>query len=92
MRVGGADRDWLVAGTSCLAHRGPDQEGIWISSDRTVGLGHRRLAVIDLSDASSQPMSTPDGSITIVFNGEIYNFREVREELRSLGYTFVSAG
>jgi asparagine synthase (glutamine-hydrolysing) len=71
-----------------MAHRGPDGED-WYS-DGCVGLGHRRLAVIDLSPAGQQPMITPDGSHAIVFNGEIYNFRELRKELEQLGCRFVS--
>src|SRR5947209_10285089 len=64
--------------SNALAHRGPDDAGTWLSPDRRVGLGHRRLAIIDLSPLGHQPMSSDDGQITIVFNGEIYNFPEVR--------------
>jgi len=60
-----------------LAHRGPDQEGIWCSG--SVGLGHRRLSIIDLSEAASQPMTNEDGSLILVFNGEIYNFQPLRD-------------
>jgi len=69
-----------------LAHRGPDGSGTWAAGP--VGLGHRRLSIIDLSDAGRQPMSSPDGALVIVFNGEIYNFRELRRELAADGYTF----
>lgn len=69
-----------------LAHRGPDGSGTW--ADGIVGLGHRRLAIIDLSDAGRQPMATPDGRLTITFNGEIYNFQELRARLESLGHVF----
>jgi len=62
--------------TSCLSHRGPDDEGIYIKGN--VSLGHRRLSIIDLSPLAHQPMSNEDGSIWIVFNGEIYNYRELR--------------
>ena len=60
--------------------------GYWISPDRRVGLAHRRLSIIDLSDAASQPMSNGDGSLQIVFNGEIYNHAEIRRELEELGH------
>ena len=72
-----------------LAHRGPDGEGVFVKDH--VGLGHRRLAIIDLSPAAHQPMSNEDGSIWIVFNGEIYNFHELRETLIRKGYSFRSA-
>lgn len=71
-----------------IVHRGPDGEGVctW----EHVGLGHRRLAVIDLSDAAQQPMSNEDGSVVIVFNGEIYNFQALRRQLIARGHTFHS--
>src|SRR5215470_10805860 len=68
-----------------MAHRGPDGGGLWISDDRQVGLGHRRLAIIDLTTTANQPMANEDGSIRLVFNGEIYNHAEVRRELERLG-------
>ena len=72
-----------------LAHRGPDGAGTWISPDRRVGLGSRRLAIIDLSHSADQPMANEDGSIQLVYNGEIYNHAEVRKELERLGgHTF----
>lgn len=71
--------------TRALAHRGPDGEGIHVSG--TVGLGHRRLAILD-PKGGAQPMFTPDGRVAIVFNGEIYNFRELRVALESKGHTF----
>lgn len=71
-----------------LVHRGPDDGGVW-SGDR-VGLGHRRLSVIDLSTAAHQPMGTEDGLVQIVFNGEIYNFQELRAQLEKAGYAFRS--
>src|SRR5689334_18195259 len=73
-----------------LAHRGPDDSGTWFSPDGRVGLGHRRLAIIDLSPLGHQPMRSDDGQITIVFNGEIYNFQEVRAELKARGISFRS--
>ncbi len=69
----------------CMQHRGPDGAGIWISADGRVGLGHRRLSIIDLSSAAAQPMTNEDGSVQLVFNGEIYNHAEIRAELQGLG-------
>lgn len=71
-----------------IAHRGPDGRGLWQEKDVT--LGHRRLAIMDLSDNGLQPMADLSGRYMLVFNGEIYNFIEIREELVSLGYKFVS--
>lgn len=72
-----------------LAHRGPDGAGRWISPDRRVGLGHRRLSIVDLSDGGAQPMSADDRA-TIAFNGEIYNHAELRRELEEAGVRFRS--
>jgi asparagine synthase (glutamine-hydrolysing) len=74
--------------TDAVAHRGPDGEGVWVEG--AVGLGHRRLAIIDLSEAGRQPMVTPDGRFVITYNGELYNFQEVRAELQALGHRFRS--
>ncbi len=74
--------------TSCLSHRGPDDEGIYLKDN--VGLGHRRLSIIDLSLSAHQPMSNEDRSVWIVYNGEIYNFMELREELIKKGHSFRS--
>jgi asparagine synthase (glutamine-hydrolysing) len=71
-----------------LIHRGPDDSGIYV--DGNVGLGHRRLSIIDLSESGHQPMSSQDKSIWITFNGEIYNFQELRKDLISKGYSFKS--
>ncbi len=71
--------------TSVLSHRGPDGEGLFIEPN--IGLGHRRLAIIDLS-TGGQPMFSKEKSLVIVFNGEIYNYLELKEELKSLGHTF----
>lgn len=70
--------------TSAISHRGPDDEGQWIDEDAGVALGHRRLSILDLSPAGHQPMLSASGRYVIVFNGEIYNFSEVRKELESL--------
>ncbi|MEO7086626.1 MAG: asparagine synthase (glutamine-hydrolyzing), partial [Gemmatimonadaceae bacterium] len=77
----------IVAMRDRMTHRGPDGEGLWISPDGRVGLGHRRLSIIDLSSAAAQPMSNADGSVQVVFNGEIYNHAELRAELEGLGHT-----
>jgi asparagine synthase (glutamine-hydrolysing) len=68
-------------------HRGPDASGVWTSADGRIGLGHRRLSILDLSPQANQPMTGDDG-VVIVFNGEIYNFRELRAELTAAGRTF----
>jgi asparagine synthase (glutamine-hydrolysing) len=77
--------DYLVRMRDTMVHRGPDGCGLWISPDRRVGLGHRRLSIIDLSTSANQPMSNADGSLQIVFNGEIYNHAEIRRELQQIG-------
>lgn len=71
-----------------LAHRGPDDAGLWLSEDHRVALGHRRLSIIDLSPAGHQPMLSACGRYVITFNGEIYNYLELREELEKLGERF----
>ncbi len=81
-------RDILQNMTGALAHRGPDDEGIYL--DNFVGLGHRRLSIIDLSLAAHQPMQTQDLRYAIVYNGEIYNFKELRSVLKNQGTKFQS--
>ena len=78
----------LVRMRDAMAERGPDGKGQWISSDRRVGLGHRRLSIVDLSDAAAQPMTSAHGRTVVTFNGEIYNHRKLREELEAEGYIF----
>jgi asparagine synthase (glutamine-hydrolysing) len=85
-----ANRTWLAAGRDAMVHRGPDDAGEWWSSNGSVGLAHRRLAIIDLSPGSHQPMHNVASGMTIVFNGEIYNFQELRSQLVSKGYAFRS--
>jgi len=78
----------LQAMTDAIAHRGPDGEGHWI--EEGVGFGHRRLAIIDLSHLAHQPMISHDNRYVLSYNGEIYNFRELRAELKAMGYPFRS--
>lgn len=73
-----------------MISRGPDSSGLWISKNKTIGFAHRRLSIIDLSEAGAQPMHTRNGFYSIVFNGEIYNYRELRERLKSKGRQFHS--
>lgn len=76
-----------------IAHRGPDGEGLWsapVGGERTIHLGHRRLAILDLTQAGAQPMLDQSGDLALTFNGEIYNYVEIRAELRALGVEFRS--
>jgi len=82
------DRDELTVSRECMRSRGPDAADLWIASDERVGLAHRRLAIIDLSPAGAQPMHRDEN--VIIFNGEIYNFRELRARLESKGIAFRS--
>lgn len=77
--------DVLAAMRDRMVHRGPDGAGLWRSQDGRCGLAHRRLSIIDLSQAAAQPMTNHDGSVVLVFNGEIYNHAEIRRELEALG-------
>jgi asparagine synthase (glutamine-hydrolysing) len=88
LRGRGVQEDTLRAMTDAIAHRGPDGEGQWLEGN--VGIGHRRLAIIDLSAAGHQPMISSDSRYVLSFNGEIYNFKEIRVELISRGYGFRS--
>lgn len=75
----------LIAMRDRMTHRGPDGAGLWRSQNGKCGLGHRRLSIIDLSDAAAQPMLNQDGTVALTFNGEIYNHAEIRQELEALG-------
>src|SRR4051794_18260407 len=79
------DPDVVARMRDRMAHRGPDGAGLWTSPDRRCTLGHRRLSIIDLSDVASQPMSNCAGTVTLTFNGEIYNHADLRRELQALG-------
>ena len=84
------NRAWLVTGRDAMIHRGPDDAGEWWSNDGRVGLAHRRLSIIDMSSAGHQPMHDEAGALSIIFNGEIYNFAELREQLIGQGHEFKS--
>ena len=84
------DRGELMRITERMTARGPDGSGLWLAGDRRIGFGHRRLAIIDLSEGGAQPMQAEDGRLTITFNGEIYNYRELRAELQAKGRIFRS--
>lgn len=88
--AGGLDRETLKKMTDRLAHRGPDGAGLWSSLDRRVGLGHRRLSIIDLSSEAAQPMTDALQRAVIAFNGEIYNHRSLRRELERCGAAFTT--
>lgn len=81
-----ADAEALRPALDALAHRGPDAEGMW--SEGPIALGHRRLSILDTSAAGTQPMHAAGGDLTVAFNGEIYNFLELRAELERLGHAF----
>lgn len=82
------ERHLLARARDSLAHRGPDSAGEWFSTDGQVGLLHRRLSIVDVSPRGQQPMHLPQRGLSIVFNGEIYNFTELRYELQGLGHSF----
>jgi asparagine synthase (glutamine-hydrolysing) len=84
------NRDVMHSVRDSMRNRGPDGSGEWLSDDNQVWLGHRRLAIIDLSNAGSQPMSSTDGGVVITFNGEIYNYKVLRSELEAAGSRFRS--
>lgn len=80
----------LIRTRDHMANRGPDGTGLWVSADARVGFGHRRLSIIDLSDAGHQPMTSADGAVTVVLNGEIYNYQALRAALVAKGCVFRS--
>jgi asparagine synthase (glutamine-hydrolysing) len=84
------DRGELLRMRDYMTNRGPDGEGMWLDEKGRAGLAHRRLAILDLSPNGAQPMASPDGQFRIVFNGEIYNYRELRTHLMARGRRFVS--
>lgn len=82
------DHDELISIRDHMEDRGPDAAGAWFSTDKRVALGHRRLSIIDLSDEANQPMVNAEGDLVITYNGEIYNYKELRDELEKKGYQF----
>ena len=84
------DEENIIAMNDAIRHRGPDGDGVYLNESKTVGLGHRRLSFLDLTVAGKQPMTNEDGSLWITYNGEIYNYLELREELEKLGHQFRS--
>lgn len=82
------ERSELLAAVAALSHRGPDDSGVFEDLVDEIGLAHARLAILDLSPLGHQPMQSPDGSVVLVFNGEVYNYRELRRELESEGQVF----
>lgn len=78
----------LLGMMDTLQHRGPDDLGVWMDAEAGVALGHRRLSVIDLSDTGKQPMRSACGRFVLTYNGEIYNFRELRRRLEDTGHRF----
>lgn len=84
------DEAVLLNMREAMHHRGPDDSGLYFNDERTVALGHRRLSIIDLSLLGHQPMLTEDGNICLIYNGELYNFRELRSELQNTGHIFRS--
>ena len=82
----------LALQISKLSHRGPDDQGTWVSDDHHAGLAHRRLSIIDLTAAGHQPMVDSSGRYAMVFNGEVYNYLELRNELETFGFRFRGSG
>ena len=85
---GGFSSSALRAGLNAIAHRGPDDSGEFFDPAAGVGLGHVRLSIQDLSPLGHQPMVDSNGLVALIFNGEIYNFKELRSELEAAGYRF----
>jgi asparagine synthase (glutamine-hydrolysing) len=81
-RPGGVNIAEAKRSLDMLEHRGPDSAGLWGSADGRLTLGHRRLKILDLSDDSNQPMQSPDGRFVFIYNGEVFNYRDLRSSYR----------
>ncbi|WRH76574.1 MAG: asparagine synthase (glutamine-hydrolyzing) [Sphingobium sp.] len=86
--LGPSDKDILTSMTDRIIRRGPDASGAWFDQEKGVAFGHRRLSIIDLSEAGAQPMASANGRFIITYNGEIYNFEDIRQQLRVEGHHF----
>ena len=78
----------LISAIDSFSHRGPDDTGIYLDEKEGIGLGHKRLSIIDLSSLGHQPMSTEDKNLFIIYNGEVHNFNIIKKELMNLGEKF----
>jgi len=87
---GGVTEQTVARMRDTLTHRGPDDAGAWVAPGGRAGLGQRRLSILDLSPRGRQPMLDPDETVAIVYNGEVYNFREIRDDLKAAGFAFHS--
>ena len=86
--AGSSSIQWLKSAVRCLEHRGPDDNDVFSTNSPSVGLAHTRLSILDLSEHGHQPMLSADGQVVLVFNGELYNYRELRMRLEADGYVF----
>ena len=85
------NNNWIKSNISKISHRGPDDKGIWNSNDQLVCFGHTRLSIIDLSSKNHQPFVDEERKVSLIFNGEIYNYLDLKNELEKIGYTFKSS-
>ena len=86
------NNNWIKSNLNKISHRGPDDKGIWNSNDQLVCLGHTRLSIIDLSYKNHQPIVDEERKISLIFNGEIYNYMDLKVQLENLGYRFKTNG
>ena len=84
----GGNTELVESASAVIKHRGPDDSGVFVDKSLNIGLGHQRLSILDITNLGHQPMFSSDRKAIIVFNGEIYNFRELRSQLEEKNYTF----